>query len=125
MRLKVTTWFQHSIESQTLSLQVNRPSHSRNTTFSKFDLENSRSISCYKVGVTYFRVTSLSLHVNRPFHFRDIFFLNLTLKIQGEGEMAMVLHHYRSRRFHITSNGVNPSSGFRDMGSVKSGPSSA
>ena len=80
----------------TLSLQVNRPSHSGDTTFSKCDLENSRSRSCHKVGVTSYRVTSLSLHVNQPFHFRDNFFLNLTLKIQGEGEMAMVLLHYRA-----------------------------
>ena len=39
-------------------------------------------------------------------------FLNLTLKIQGEGEMAMMMHNYRSRQFHIISNGINPSSGF-------------
>ena len=51
-------------------------------------------------------------------------FLNLTLKIQGQGEMKMMLHNYRSR-FHITSNGINPSSGFRDMASTKSGSSAA
>ena len=52
-------------------------------------------------------------------------FLNLTLKILGEDEMTMMLHNYRSRRFHKTSNGINPSSGFRDMASTKSGPSAA
>ena len=31
----------------------------------------------------------------------------------------------RSRQFHRTSNGINPSSGFRDMGSAKCGPSAA
>ena len=52
-------------------------------------------------------------------------FQNLTLKIQGQGQMTMTLHNYMSRQFHRTSNGINPSSGFRDMGSVKSGPSTA
>ena len=35
------------------------------------------------------------------------------------------LHNYRSRQFHRTRNGINPSSGFRDMGSAKSDPSAA
>ena len=39
--------------------------------------------------------------------------------------MTMTLHNYRSRQFHRTSNGINPSSGFRNMGSAKSGPSAA
>ena len=34
----------------------------------------------------------------------------------------MTLHNYRSRQVHETLNGVNPSSGFRDMRSSKSGP---
>ena len=34
----------------------------------------------------------------------------------------MTLHNYRSRQVHETLNGVNPSSGFRDMRSAKSGP---
>ena len=50
-------------------------------------------------------------------------FQNLTLKIQGQ--MTMMLHNYRSRQFHRTSNDINPSSGFRDMGFAKSGPSVA
>ena len=49
--------------------------------------------------------------------------LNWTLKIQGEGEMTIMLHNYRSRQLHITVNGINPSSGFRDMPSTKSDPS--
>ena len=52
-------------------------------------------------------------------------FQNLTLKIQGQGQMTMMLHNYRSRQFHRTQNGINPSSGFRDMGSAKSDPSAA
>ena len=50
---------------------------------------------------------------------------NLILKIQGQGQMTMLLHNYRSRQFHRTWNGINPSSGFRDMCSAKSGPSAA
>ena len=34
----------------------------------------------------------------------------------------MTVHNYRSRQVHETLNGVNPSSGFRDMHSAKSGP---
>ena len=33
----------------------------------------------------------------------------------------MTAHNYRSRQVHETLNGVNPSSGFRDMRSAKSG----
>ena len=36
-------------------------------------------------------------------------FQNLTLKIQGQGQMTMILHNYRSRQFHRTSNGINQS----------------
>ena len=34
----------------------------------------------------------------------------------------MAVHNYRSRQVHETLNGVNPSSGFRDMRSAKSRP---
>ena len=53
------------------------------------------------------------------------YFQNLTLKIHGQGQMTMVLHNYKSKQFHRTSNGINPFSGFRDMGSAKSGPIAA
>ena len=33
-------------------------------------------------------------------------FQNLTLKIQGQGQMTMMLHNYRSRQFHRTRNGI-------------------
>ena len=39
--------------------------------------------------------------------------------------MTMMLHNHRSRQSHTTLNGINPSSGFRDMDSAKSGPSAA
>ena len=52
-------------------------------------------------------------------------FENLTLKIQDQGQMTMMLHNYRSRQLHRTSNSINTSSGFRDMVSAKSGPSAA
>ena len=53
------------------------------------------------------------------------YFQNLTLKIEGQGQMTMMLHNYRSRQFHRNSNGTDPYRGFRDMGSAKSGPSAA
>ena len=49
-------------------------------------------------------------------------FQNLTLKILAQSQMTRMLHNYGSRQFHGTSNGINPSSGFRDMRSAKSGP---
>ena len=52
-------------------------------------------------------------------------FQNLTLKIRGQGQMTVMMHNYRSRQFHRTLNSINPSRGFRDMGSAKSGPSAA
>ena len=41
---------------------------------------------------------------------------NSTLKIQGQGQMTMMLHNYRSRQFYRTWNGINLSSGFRVFG---------
>ena len=117
-----------------LSFHVNRPSHSWNTTFSKCDLENPRSMSWVRgtLKVTTWVQHSIDSH---PFHSMSIghpipeiwLFQNSTLKIQGQGQsqMTMMLHNYRPRQFHRTSNGINPSSGFRDMGSAKSGPSAA
>ena len=95
-----------------------------------FHLENPRSRSWVR---SKFKVTPWvqhsidshpfrSMHVNRPSIIEIHKFLNLTLKIQGEGEIRMMLHNHRSRQFHITSNGINQS---RDMASTKSGPSTA
>ena len=36
----------------------------------------------------------------------------------ANGKMTMTVHNYRPRQFHRTSNGENPSSGYRDMGSA-------
>ena len=36
----------------------------------------------------------------------------------ANGQMTMTVHKYRPRQFHRTSNGENPSSGYRDMGSA-------
>ena len=36
----------------------------------------------------------------------------------ANGQMTMMVHDYRPRQFHRTSNGENPSSGYRDMGSA-------
>ena len=47
---------------------------------------------------------------------------NLTLKIKGQGQMTLMLHNYRSRQFHRTSNGMNPSSGSQRYGFRKVWP---
>ena len=83
------------------------------------------TVQSHNVGLTSYRLTSFrSMSIGPPIpeiqHFQ-----NLTLKIKGQGQMTLMLHNYRSRQFHRTSNGRNPSSGFKDMGSAKSGPSAA
>ena len=40
----------------------------------------------------------------------------------ANGQITMTLHSYRCRQVHESLNGVNSSSGFRDMHSEKSGP---
>ena len=115
-----------------LSFHVNQPSHSWDTAISEFDVENSRSRSWVR---SKLKVTTWGLHSVDSHPFRSMslghpipelwLFENLTLKIQGQGRMTMMLHNYRSRQFHRTSNGINPSRGFSDMGSSKCGPSAA
>ena len=72
----------------------------------------------------------LSMHI--PFAlcqsslpFLQHFIKKLTLKTQVQRQMTMMLHNYRPRKLHRTLNGIIPSSGFRGMGSAKSGPSAA
>ena len=75
-----------------LSSHVNRPSHSWDTTFSKFDLENPRSMPWlrWKFKVTKWVYVPI---VSHPFRSMSIdppipeiqHFQNLTLKIQGQG----------------------------------------
>ena len=100
--------------------------------FFKFDLDNPRSRSWVRGTL---KVTKWVQHPidSHPFCSMSIgpsipeiqHFQNLTFKIQRQGQMTMMLHSDRSRQFHRTSNGINPSSGFRDMVSAKSGPSAA
>ena len=58
-----------------LSFHVNRPSHSWDAAFSKFDLENpswrSYIAQGHKVGITPYWLISLSFHFNRPSHYWD------------------------------------------------------
>ena len=82
------------------------------------------TVQSHNVGLTSYRLTSLSFHVGPPIH-EIQHFQNLTLKIQEQGQMTMMLHNYRSSQFHRTSNAIHPSGGFRDMGSAKSGSSAA
>ena len=75
------------------SFHVNRPSHSWDTAFSKFDLENPRSRSWVRwtLKVTTWVQYSIDSH---PFNSMSMghpipdiqLFQNLTLKIQGQGD---------------------------------------
>ena len=81
-----------SYQLTSLSFHVNRPSHSWDTAFSKFDLENPRSRSWVRwpLKVTTWVQYSIDSH---PFNSMSIghpipeiwLFQNLTLKIQGQG----------------------------------------
>ena len=75
-----------------LSFYVNRPSHSWDTTFSKFDLLNPRSRSWkrWTLKVTTWVQHSIGSHpfcsmpIDHPIH-KIKLFQNLTLKIRGQG----------------------------------------
>ena len=115
-----------------LWFHVNRPSHSWVMTFFKIWPWNSKvkvmgevTVQSHNVGLTSYRHTSLLFHVNRPSHSWNTASSKYDLETQGQGQMTLMLHNYRSRQFHRTSNRINPSSGSKDMGSTKSGPSAA
>ena len=83
------------------------------------------TIQSHNVGLTSYWLTSLLFHVNRPSHSWNTASSKFDLENQGSRSNDLMLHNYRSRQFHRTSNGINPSSGSKDMGSAKSGPSAA
>ena len=83
------------------------------------------TVQSHNVGLTSYRFTSLLFHVNRPSHSWDTAFSKFDLGNQGSWSNDPMLHNYRYRQFHRTSNGINPFCGFKDMGSAKSGPSAA
>ena len=170
-KFEVTMWVTF-YRLTSFSFHVNRSSHSWETSFSKFDLENPRSrswvrgklksqygsnilsthipfipcqsaipflrydffkiwpwkskvkvrvevkVGSHKVGITSYWLTSFSFHVNQPFHSWDTAFPKFDLENPRSRSNDMMLHNYRSRQFHRTWNGINPSSGFRDMGSA-------
>ena len=115
-----------------LSFHVNRVSHSWDTAFSKFDLENQgsrswvRSQLTFTMWVSYWLIPFVPCQSALPFldSWYSIFKI-WPWKIKGQGQMTLMLHNYRLRQFHRTWNGINPSNGFKDMGSAKSGPSAA
>ena len=115
-----------------LLFHVNRPSHSWVMTFFKIWPWNSKvkvmgevTVQSHNVGLTSYRLTSLLFHVNWPSHSWNTASSKFDLENQGSRSNDPDLHNYRSRQFHRTSNGINPSSGSKDMGSAKSGPSAA
>ena len=121
-----------------LSFHVNRPFHSWDTVFSKFDLENPRSRS-NDHDVAQLQVKTIpqnliwykSIQWFQRYGFRKVWpkccliwqvFGPGACPYGANGQITMALHNYRSRQVHGTLNGVNPSSSFRDMRSAKSGP---
>ena len=88
-----------------LLFHVNRPSHSWDTAFSKFDLENQGSRSWMR---SPFKVTMWVWHPINSLPFCSVsighpipeiqHFQNLTLKIKGQCQMTLMLHNYRSRQ---------------------------
>ena len=79
-------------------------------------------VESHKVGVTSYRFTSLWFHVNRPSHSWDKAFSNFDLEnSRSRSNDHDVAQLHGSRQFHRTLNGINPSSSFRDIGSIRSG----
>ena len=121
-----------------LSLHVNRPSHSWDTAFSKFDLENQGSRS-RDHDVAQLQVQIIpqnfewykSIQRFQRYGFRKVWpkccliwqvFGPWASPYGANGQITMTVHNYRSRQVHKTLNGVNPSSRFKDLRSAKSGP---
>ena len=90
---------------------------------SKVKVMGEVKVWSHNVSLIFCRFTSFSFHVNRPSHSWDTAFPKFDLENPRSRSNDMMLHNYRSRQFRRTWNGINPSSGFRDMGSAKSGPS--
>ena len=132
-KLKVTTWVQHSIDShpfnsmsighpipeirlfQNLTLKIHGQGHGWG--------ERWKSQSGCNILSTH--IPFVPCQSALPFLRYSIFKIwprKSKVKVKWP---TMVLHNYRCRQFHRTSNGINQSRGFRDMGSAKSGPSAA
>ena len=130
-KLKIATWVQYSVDSHTFR------SCQSGITFMSYDffkicslksrvnVMGEVTVQSHNVGLTNYWLTSLSFHVNRPSHSWDTAFSKFDFENPGSRSMTMMLHNYRSRQCHRTSNSINPFSGFRDMGSAKSDPGAA
>ena len=101
-----------------LSFRVNRPSHSWDTVFSQFDLENqgSRSwvrltVQSHNVGLTSYRLTFLSFHVKRPSQSWVTTFLKIwpwksRVKVMGgvtvqSHNVGLTSYRFTSLSFHV------------------------
>ena len=130
-KFKVTTKVQHPIDSHpfgsmSIGLPIPEIQHLQNLTL-KIKVQghgcsHSSKSQCGS-NILSTRIPFISCQSALPFLRHR--FHNLTLKIKGQGQKTMMLHNYRSTQFHRTSNGINPSIGFRDMCSAMSGPSAA
>ena len=111
------------------SFHVNRPFHSLDRAFSKYDLENQRSRS-NDHDVAQLQISTISQ--NPKWHKSILWFQKcgfrkvwpkccLIWQVFGpwaspygaNGQMTMTLHNYGWRQVHETLKGVNPSSSFR------------
>ena len=109
LKLKVTTWVQHSVDSHPFhSMSIRHPIPELRV-FQNLILKikdqghgwghSSKSQCGSNILSTHIPfVPSQSAQIQ---HFQ-----NLTLKIQGHGQMIMMLHNYSPRQFHTTSNGI-------------------
>ena len=91
-----------------LSFHVNPPSHSWDTTFSKFDLSWKSKVKVmveikvdsHKVGVTSYRFTSLLFHVNQHCHSWDTAFSKFDLENPRSRSWVRVESHNMGAAFY-------------------------
>ena len=131
-QFKVTMWVSHPIDSRPFRSMSIGPPIPELWLFQNLTLKikgqghgwgNNSKLQCGS-DILSTHIPLVPCQSALPFLSYD-FFQNLTLKLKGQGQMTLMLHNYRSRQFHRTSNRINPSSGSKDMGSTKSGPSAA
>ena len=110
-QFKVTMWVYHPIDSHPFrSMSIGPPI---------LEIQHFQNLTLEIKGQGHWWGHSSKSHCEwQHFH-------NLTFKMKSQGQMTIMLHNCRSRQFHRTSNRINPFSGFKDMGSAKSGPSAA
>ena len=123
-KLKATTWVQHSVNSHPFSFMS--IGLFQNLTLKLKGRGHEVTVQSHNMGLTFYRLT---WHIPFVPCQSVLTFLKYSIfKIRPwksrSSQMTMMLHNYRSRQFHRTSNGINPSSGFRDIRVRKVWPTS-